>query len=98
MQPLESNSGAPPPARPPAAGLDVTVTRSGDYGTTVGTQTVTIPTSGTATLAVATSDDATDEPDGSVTSTFDAGSVYTVSATHSTAAAVADNDDPPPGD
>ncbi len=82
----------------PAADLTVSVnvSQSGDYGATVGAQTVTIPTSGTYTLSVSTSDDSTDEADGSVTATVNTGTGYTVSSSGSTAtAAVADNDDPP---
>ena len=82
----------------PAAGLTITVeiTQTGDYATT-GTQTVTIPTSGTYTLVVATTDDSTDEPDGSVTATIDDGAGYSVSSTNGAATVnVADDDDPPP--
>ena len=82
----------------PTADLDVTVTitAAGGYGATTGTRTVTIPTTGSVTVAVATSDDTTDEPDGSVTATVDAGSGYIVSATQGAATvAVADDDDPP---
>ncbi len=82
----------------PAAGLDVSVTvsASGDYGVTTGTQSVTIPTTGSATLTVATSDDGLDEADGSVTATLKAGSGYTVSSSQGTATvAVSDDDDTP---
>ena len=53
----------------PAADLAVTVTvaTDGDWGVTAGSRTVTIPTTGSATLTLATADDAADEPDGSVT-------------------------------
>ncbi len=58
---------------------------------------VTIPTGGTAQLKVATIDDTTDEPDGSVSATLVAGDDYTVSATAGQAAvSVLDNDDPAP--
>ena len=82
----------------PAADLTVSVnvSQSGDYGATIGAQTVTIPTSGTYTLSVPTSDDSTDEADGSVTATVNTGTGYTVSSSASAAtAAVSDNDDPP---
>ncbi len=82
----------------PAADLTVSVNvaQSGDFGATTGAQTVTIPTSGTYTLSVATSDDSTDEADGSVTATVNAGTGYTVSSSAGAAtAAVSDNDDPP---
>ncbi|MDE2837975.1 MAG: hypothetical protein OXL97_10790, partial [Chloroflexota bacterium] len=82
----------------PSANLDVkvTVTQSGDYGATTGQRTVTIPTSGSVTFTVGTTDDSADEADGSVTATVDAGSGYTVSSSHGAATvSVADNDDTP---
>ena len=82
----------------PAAnlGVSVTVSQSGDYGATTGQRTVTIPTSGSVTLTVATTDDTTDETDGSVTATVNAGSGYTVSSSQGAATvAVSDNDDAP---
>ncbi len=81
----------------PSAALDVTVavTQSGDFGVTPGSHTVTVPTTGTATLTVATADDSADEADGSVTATLSAGSGYTVSETAGAATvAVADDDVP----
>ena len=81
----------------PAANLavSVTVSQSGDYGATTGQRTVTVPTSGSVALTVGTTDDSTDETDGSVTATVNAGSGYTVSSTQGAATAdVADNDDP----
>ena len=83
----------------PASDLDVTVTvaQSGDYGAATGTRTVTVPTSGSVSFAVATSDDSADEPDGSVTATVGAAGGYTVSATQEAGTvAVADNDVPTP--
>ena len=82
----------------PAADLPVSVTvaQSGDYGAATGSRTVTVPTGGSVSFTVATSDDSTDELDGSVTATVNAGSGYTVSATQGTGTVnVADNDDPP---
>ena len=82
----------------PAAALTVavTVTESGGYAT-AGTRQVTVPTGGTATFTVATVDDSTDEPNGSVTATIGAGTGYTVSSSRGSATvAVSDNDDPPP--
>ena len=81
----------------PAADLtvSVSVTQSGDYGATTGAQTVTIPTSGSYTLTVATSDDSADEADGSVTATVNTGTGYTVASSNGAATvAVADNDVP----
>ena len=81
----------------PAADLDVsvTVTRSDDSGMTVGQQTVTIPAAGYATLTVATTNDETDEPDGSVTVTVDASDSldYRVSSSQGTAVVVVADDD-----
>ena len=79
--------------------VSVAVSQSGDYGVTTGSQTVSIPTTGSYTLTVATVNDAADEADGSVTATVSAGQGYTVSATAGSATvAVADDDDPPPPD
>ena len=82
----------------PAADLPVTVTvaTDGDWGISAGSRTVTIPTSGSATLTLATTDDAADEPDGSVTATVEAGSGYTVGASAYATVAVRDDDLPPP--
>ena len=82
----------------PAADLavSVSVAADGDWGVTAGTQTVTIPTTGSATLTLATTDDAADEPDGSVTATVVDGSGYTVGASASGTVAVRDDDLPPP--
>ncbi|MDE0496018.1 MAG: S8 family serine peptidase [Acidimicrobiaceae bacterium] len=83
----------------PASDLDVsvTVTQSGDYGVTAGGRTVTVPTSGSVSLSVATTDDSVDEADGSVSAALGAGSGYTVSPSAGAATvAVADDDDPLP--
>ena len=79
---------------PPAAALEVTVTiaASGDYGITAGERTVTIPTTGTTTLTLATTGDDADEPDGSVTATVAAGTGYTVGTASSGTVAIADDD------
>ncbi|MXV88086.1 MAG: hypothetical protein F4117_05990, partial [Acidimicrobiales bacterium] len=90
-------TASPAPAQPLA--VRVTVSQQGDYGVTTGSRTVTIGTSGAATLTVATSDDDTDEADGSVTVTINSSDGYTVSSAHGTASvAVSDDDDPPPLD
>ncbi len=83
----------------PAANLavSVTVSQSGDYGATTGQRTVTVPTTGSVTLTVGTTDDDADETDGSVTATVNAGSGYTVSSSQGAATVgVADNDDAAP--
>ena len=84
----------------PAADLAVTVTvaTTGDYGAATGQRTATIPTTGSVTVTVGTTDDDTDEPDGSVTATVNTGSGYTVSASQGAATvAVADDDAPSTG-
>ena len=83
----------------PTSDLDVsvTVTQSGDFGATTGSQTVTIPTGGSYILTVGTTNDSADEPDGSVTATVNTGTGYTVSSSAGSAAvAVSDDDDPTP--
>ena len=81
----------------PATDLAVsaTVTTSGDYGVTAGSRTVTIA-GGTSskTLTLPTTDDSTDEADGSVTLTLNGGSGYTVGQFSSETAQVQDDDDP----
>ncbi len=85
----------PPPASP--LNVAVAVSQSGDFGVTLRAQTVTIPTSGTYTLGVATSDDSVDESDGLVTVTVNSGTGYDVSSSNGVATvAVSDDDDPPP--
>ena len=82
----------------PAAPLDVTLTvgQSGDFAASgeTGSRTVTVPVTGSATFEVATEDDSTDEPDGSITATLGTGTGYTVAAAPDNAAtvAVSDND------
>ena len=76
--------------------VSVSVSATGDFGVTSGAQAVTIPTSGSKSFTVSTSDDTTDEPDGSVTATLSSGSGYTVSTSENAATvAVSDDDDPP---
>jgi len=83
------------PAPAAALTVSVTVSQSGDFAST-GAQTVTVGTSGSATLTVPTTNDSVDEPDGSVTATLDTGAGYTVSSSAgSVTVAVADDDDPP---
>ena len=76
--------------------VDVALTQGGDFASSgqTGTRAVTIASSGTATVTVATDDDSTDEPDGSVTATVQTGTGYSVAAAPGNAAtvAVADND------
>ncbi len=90
-------TASPAPAAPLA--VDFTVGQDGDFGAATGARAVTIPTSGSAAVTVATVDDSTDESDGSVSVTVDAGDGYTVSGAQGSASvAVSDDDDPPPPD
>ena len=82
------------PAPASALAVSVTVATDGDYGVTASAQTVSIPTTGSATLTLATTDDATDEPDGSVSVTVTAGSGYTVGDPASGTVALRDDDVP----
>ena len=85
------------PAPTNALTVNLTVSQSGNFGAATGTDTVIIPTTGSATFTVSTTNDSTDEPDGSVTATLSTGSGYTVSGTNNAATvAVSDDDDPPP--
>ncbi len=88
-------SANPAPAEDLA--VSVTVATSGDYGVTAGSRTVTIAADTTSkTLTLQTTDDSTDEADGSVTLTLDDGSGYTLGQVSSEAAQVQDDDDAPP--
>ena len=82
----------------PASPLSVTVTvaTAGEFGVTAGTRTVPIPTTGNATLTLATANDEVDEPDGSVSLTVAAGDGYTVGSPASGSVSIADDDLPPP--
>ena len=80
------------PAPSAALAVSVAVAADGDYGIAGGDRTVSIPTTGSATLTLATTDDGADESDGSVTATLAAGDGYTVGSAASGSVAVADND------
>ena len=76
--------------------VNLTVSQSGSFGAIIGADTVTIPTTGSATYTVSTTNDSTDEPNGSVTATLSTGTGYTVSGSNNAATvAVSDDDDPP---
>ena len=70
--------------------VNVGVSQSGDFGAS-GAATVSV-SGATTTYTITTSDDQTDEPDGSVTATVQAGSGYTVATASTATVAVADND------
>ena len=76
--------------------VSVTVAQTGDFGVSTGSKTVTIPTSGTAHLNVATVGDSVDETDGSVTAAVTAGNSYTVSVSSGRATVAVSDDDPAP--
>ncbi len=91
-------TAAPAPATDLA--VTVTVSQSGAFAqsSVLGGRTVTIPASSTlAAFSVATVNDPTDEPDGSVTATLGTGSGYTLADATSATVAVADNDVSVPG-
>ena len=89
-------TASPAPAADLAVSVDIAA--DGAYGITAGKQTVTIPTTGSATLTLATTNDDTDEPDGSVTATVAAGEGYTVGDPASGSVSIEDNDEPPPAE
>ena len=77
--------------------VNVAVTQSGDFATSgqAGARPVTIGTGGTATLTVATDDDGTDETNGSITATVQAGTGYTAHGTQNAATVGVDDNDVP---
>ena len=77
--------------------VNVAVAQSGAFATSgqAGTRTVTIGTGGTATLTVATDDDGTDETNGSITATLQAGTGYTAHGTQNAATVGVDDNDVP---
>ena len=83
---------------PPAADLavSVTVAADGDFGIEGNERTITIPTTGSATLTLATANDEADEPDGSVTVTLKDGDGYTVGSPPSGVVTIQDDDLPLP--
>ncbi len=87
-------TASPLPASPLA--VSVTVAAAGDYGIAGASRTVTIPTTGSFVLTLATADDTADEPDGSVTVTVTDGAGYTVGSSASGSVSIADDDLPPP--
>ena len=83
------------PAPTSSITVGVSPSQSGDFGVGSTAKTVTITTSGTATVAFSTTNDHIDEPDGSVTATIDSNNSYTVSSSKGSATlAVADDDVP----
>ncbi|MCY3923368.1 MAG: S8 family serine peptidase, partial [Chloroflexi bacterium] len=68
------------PGSPSSVRVSATITQSGDFAKSTATQTITVPTGGSARLNVPTVDDGTAESDGSVTATLNPGPYYTVSS------------------
>ncbi|MCY3652440.1 MAG: PQQ-dependent sugar dehydrogenase [bacterium] len=87
-------SASPAPTAPLI--VNVTVVQTGDFGVSAGSRSVTVPTSGSVTVTVSTSDDEVDELDGSVSVTVDSGDGYTVSTLQGSASVVVSDDDVPP--
>ena len=87
-------TASPAPSTPLAVTLAVATT--GGYGVSAGARTVTVPTGGSATLTLPTTNDAMDEPDGSVSATVKDGNGYTVGSPGSGSVAIHDDDGPPP--
>ena len=85
-------TSSPAPDEPIDVTVQVTPLATSDYGVRAGNRTVTIPTSGRATLTVATSDDNVDEPDGSVYATIKVGADYTVGSASWRMVTIKDND------
>ena len=87
-----SNSPAPSSALP----VDLTVAEAAGSNFVAsrdeGSKSITIPTSGSVTYAVATVDDGIDEPNGSVAVTVNNGSSYTLGIPSSASVMVEDND------
>lgn len=86
-------SANPAPQTPVTVNVDVV--QFGDYGVETGSRTVTIPSSGRASLTIATAGDTTDEENGFVTATLTSGSDYTISSIATTATVVIADDEPP---
>ncbi|MCY3538206.1 MAG: hypothetical protein OXH24_11210, partial [Cyanobacteria bacterium MAG IRC3_bin_20] len=79
----------------PTGNISVAVTVAGGSFATGGPRTVTIPPLGTASFTVVTTDDETDEPNGTITATVNAGTGYAPHNTEGSASiTVNDNDDP----
>ena len=88
-------SASPAPTSNLTVSLSISQTGSFVAATHLGSKTVTVTTTGSATYSVPTVNDGTDEPNGSVTAMLGSGSGYTLHATNTSASVtVNDNDDP----
>ncbi len=72
--------------------VNLEIATTGDYGVTAGSKTVYIPDSGSKTYSLSTTDDAFDEPDGTVKATVNTGLSYVVGAPSSATVNVADDE------
>ncbi|WP_419837237.1 S8 family serine peptidase [Candidatus Poriferisodalis sp.] len=86
-------SAVPAPTSP--VNVVVDVSQSGDFVVSSARRTVEL-SGASATLTIATSDDAVDEADGSVTVTLVDGASYDVGTSRAATVSVADDDVPPP--
>ena len=81
------------PAPPSPLTVPLSILAAGDFGVTSGSQTVTIPTSGSVTRTISTTNDDTPENDGSLAITVGTGTGYDVSLNDSFRyIQIADND------
>ncbi len=82
------------PAPTASLSVSVTVSETGDFATSgeTGSKTVTIGTSGTATLTVTTEDDSTQEPNGVIRAEVNTGTNYRVGSSGTASMAILDND------
>ncbi len=87
-------SASPAPAS--SISVKVNLSQSGSFAQNgqVGLRSVTIGTGGTGSFTVTTTDDGTDEPDGSVVATLAKGAGYSIGSPDSASVAVKDNDIP----
>ena len=85
-------SSSPAPTTPIT--VNVQVSQTGSFGAT-GASTVTI-SSATTTYTISTTDDNTDEPNGTVSATIQSGTGYTIGTSNTATVQVFDNDDPVP--
>ena len=82
------------PIQTTSLNVSVNVSQSGEY-TATGQQTVSIPITGSYKLDIGTTNDAIDEPNGSVTVSITSGSGYDVSSSEGSATVVVSDDDVP---
>ena len=73
--------------------INYAITAAGNFGVTTGNDTITMPTSGAVVVRVSTSDDTTDEPNGSVTLTLRTGTGYVVHGTNNAATITIEDDE-----